>query len=152
MVGKRCVNGHKRELPDCSGSFTLFEFHLHTRVLLSLAIIKEMAYDYILTKHALQRAKERKIPQSYLEKALQSPERTIQKDTGTIELQKRIDGRIIAAIIKENDRGEKIVVSCWVNPPFPGTKDAKKRSRYFEMQKASPWKKIWLTILNQLGL
>ena len=32
------------------------------------------------------------------------------------------------------------------------TIDAKKKSRYWEKQKASPWKKLWLTVLDQLGL
>lgn len=107
--------------------------------------------NFIWTNHAYDRAKERKIPQSYIEKALHGPDRTIQKDNHTLEFQKRIDDRIIAAIVKENEQGEKIVVSCWVNPPYPGTRDAKKKSRYFEMQKASPLRKIWLTILSQLG-
>ncbi len=106
---------------------------------------------HIWTKHALDRLGERKIPQGLINQVLYYPDRTIYKD-GTMELQKRIEDRTFAAIIKENDKGEKIVLSCWANPPYPGTKDAQHKSRYHQMQKASPWKKIWLTVLNQLGL
>ena len=67
-------------------------------------------------------------------------------------MQKRIDDRTFAIVVKQNDRGEKIVVSAWVNPPYPGTRDAKKRSRYQQMQQGSFWKKVWLTVLDQLGL
>ncbi len=107
--------------------------------------------NYIWTKHALSRLGDRQIPQSLLNQALYYPDRTFYKD-GTIEVQKRIEDRTFAVIMKENEKGEKIILSCWVNPPYPGTKDAKNNSRYHQMQKASVWKKIWLTILSQLGL
>lgn len=112
-----------------------------------------MAYtQYIWTKHALARLNERRIPKHLIEQALYDPDRTLRTDNGSLELQKRLDKRTVAAIIKENDKGEKLVISCWINPPYPGTKDAKKRARYLAMQKGSFWKKIWLTMLNQLGL
>jgi len=106
---------------------------------------------YIWTNHALQRLRERRIPQSLVNEALHHPDRTFHRPDGTRELQKRIDGRTVAAIVKE-DGGENIILSCWINPPFPGTRDFKKRKRYLEMQKGSFWKKLWLTLLDQLGL
>jgi hypothetical protein len=106
---------------------------------------------YIWTNHLRDRLKERRIPESYLTQTLNNPDKTFHND-GKTELQKRFEQRTVTAVAKENERGEKIVVSCWINPPFPGTTDAKKKSRYWEIQKASPWKKFWLTVLNQLGL
>lgn len=107
---------------------------------------------YIWTNHARERLNERRIPQELINQALYSPDREMYLEGGKIELQKRIDDKTVAAIVKTNQKGEKIIVSCWINPPYPGTKDARNRSRYLQMQKGSFWKKVWLTILNQLGL
>lgn len=106
---------------------------------------------YIWTNHARERLNERRIPQEFIDQALYYPDREIRKEDRTTELQKRIEDKTVAAIIKTNSKGEKIIISCWINPPFPGTKDAKKRTRYLQMQKASFWRKIWLTVLDQLG-
>lgn len=111
-----------------------------------------MSNKYIWTNHALKRLTERKISRRLIDYALHAPDQIIHKADKAIELQRKIDGKTIAAIIKTNERGEKIVISCWVNPPYPGTRDHKKRQRYFAMQKASPLKRIWLTLLNSLGL
>lgn len=108
--------------------------------------------DYIYTKHVLQRIKERRIPHDYVNQVIANPDKTTTRSDGSFEISKRIQDRTIEMIVKPNEGGEMIVISCWVNPPFPGTKDAKKRARYFEMQKASPMKKLWLTVLDQLGL
>ncbi len=56
------------------------------------------------------------------------------------------------AIVKKNDRGENIVLSFWVDPPNPGTKDFKSFSRKKESLNAGAFKRIFLTVLNQLGL
>ena len=111
-----------------------------------------MTQKYIWTNHAGKRLRERKIPQAFINKTLHYPDRTIRQKDNTTELQKRIDGKTVAAIVKKNERGEHIILSCWINPPFSGTKDHKKRQRYFAMQKASPLKKLWLTLLNKLGI
>jgi hypothetical protein len=111
-----------------------------------------MSSKYIWTNHALKRLHERKIPNELINKTLIYPDRTLKQQDKTIELQKRIDGKTIAAIVKKNERGENIILSCWINPPFPGTRDFKKRKRYLAKQKASFWKKVWLTLLDQLGL
>lgn len=107
--------------------------------------------NYIWTHHASDRLNERKIPKDLVNQALYSPDKTVYKDGGAVEYQKRIDNRTFAAIVKENQHGEKIIVSCWVNPPYPGTKDAKQKARYYAMQRGSFWKKMWLTLLDQLG-
>jgi hypothetical protein len=106
---------------------------------------------YIWTNHVKTRMKERRIPESYMTKTLNDPDRVVHNH-GAIELHKHIEGRTVAAIIKKNERGEQILVSCWINPPFAGTKDARRKERYHEMKKASIWKKLWLTALDQLGL
>lgn len=108
--------------------------------------------NYIWTNHALTRLNERKIPQALINQVLYKPSRTIYKKDGTIELQRRFDKKLVAAIVKENSIGEKIILSCWINPPNPGTIDFKKRARYLEKQKGSIFKKLWLFLLDRLGL
>jgi hypothetical protein len=107
---------------------------------------------FIWTNHALKRLSERKISEKYIIQTLSHPDKTLHQNDKTIEIQKRIEGRTVAIIVKRNERGENLLVSCWVNPPFPGTKDYKKRQRYFAMKNASFSKKLWLTLLNLLGI
>lgn len=107
--------------------------------------------DYIWTNHAFDRLNERKIPLAYLEKTVADPDKTIRRKD-SIEVQKRIDERTVTALIKQNERGQNIIVSCWVNPPFPGTKDYRKKLRYKQMQSASGFKKYLLHVLYQLGI
>lgn len=111
-----------------------------------------MLGNFIWTNHARDRLRDRKILLKFINQTLIHPDKIVQKNDRTIVYQKYIDGKTFAALIKKNNSDEKIIVSCWVNPPFPGTKDYKKRQRYFEKQKASPWKKLWLTLLDHLGL
>lgn len=108
--------------------------------------------DYHWTNHARQRLHERKISVSLVEETISAPDRIIHRPKGSIEIQKKLDERIVTALIKQNDRGEHIIVSCWVNPPFPGTKDYRMKNRYRQMQKAHGMKKFWLHMLYQLGL
>ncbi|MGH7204101.1 MAG: DUF4258 domain-containing protein [Candidatus Levyibacteriota bacterium] len=107
---------------------------------------------YIWTNHARDRLNERKISKRYIDQTLDNPDKIVENRNGTRELQRRINDRTFAAIIKENERGEHLIVSCWVNPAYPGTKDERKHKRYLKMQKASFWGKLWLTVLDQLGL
>lgn len=107
---------------------------------------------YIWTNHARDRLRERHIPQHNIDQTINHPDRTQTKKSGSTEYSKRIDDRTYAVLLKPNDRGEQLIISLWVDPPFPGTRDAKKKARYQEMQNASWKKKIWLTILDQLGL
>jgi hypothetical protein len=111
-----------------------------------------LANTYIWTNHAIQRRKERKIPRKLIDQALYHPDKKLYRNAYTTELQKKIKGITTAVVIKENEHREKIIVSCWVNPPFPGTRDYKLRQRFFAMKKASFLKKIWLTLLTSIGL
>lgn len=112
-----------------------------------------MSYsNYIWTKHARSAALARKIPQRYIDGVLYSPDRTEPTRDGAIEQSKKIDDKIVTVLIKKSDKGEAVIITCWVNPPFSGTRDAKKRARYLEMQKAGLLKKLWLSLLYGLGL
>lgn len=111
-----------------------------------------MDKTYIWTNHALKRLSERKITRDHIREVLTRPDHTSKRSDNAMEIRKVIDGRTFATIIKRNHTGEYIIISCWANPPFPGTKDYKKRQRYLAIQKAPPLKKLLLKLLNTLGL
>lgn len=111
-----------------------------------------MDITYIWTNHALKRLSERKMTRKHIAEVLRVPDYTTKRNDHATEMRKHIEGRTFAAIIKRTHSGENIIVSCWTNPPFPGTKDYKKRQRYLAIQKASLLKKLWLKLLNSIGI
>ena len=105
----------------------------------------------IWTNHALDRLKDRNVARSQVIQAISSPDSKINNPDGSIELAREFGNQKAHAIIKENDLGEYIVLSCWINPPNYGSADYKKRSFDKKLKKASGIKKFWLTLLNQIG-
>ncbi len=105
----------------------------------------------IWTNHALQRIKDRRIPQSQIDQTVYSPDSRINNEDGSIELVREFGHQKVHAIIKENNRGENILLSCWINPPNLGTTDYKNEKLRKDYRKASNLKKMWMTLLNQLG-
>ncbi|EKD86370.1 MAG: hypothetical protein ACD_37C00327G0002 [uncultured bacterium] len=108
--------------------------------------------NFIWTKHALQRLNDRKIPKSFADKTLESPDETTSNEDGTMKIKKRMETQTATAIIKLNEKNESIVLSFWLNPPNPGTDDFRYKEMRKEMKKASFAKKLWLTLRNQIGL
>lgn len=96
--------------------------------------------------------KDRKISEELITKVLTFPDTKTSQEKGGLEIKKKIDTRTVAVIVKLNDRRENIIVSCWINPPFPGTKDFRLRKRYLQMKDAHGFKKIWLMILHRFAL
>ncbi len=107
--------------------------------------------SFIWTNHALQRLKERRVPEGFAEQTLFHPDSIQTQSDGTIKYQKRSGYQISTAIIKRNEKGENIVVSFWVDPPNFGTQDFKKRKNYLELKNSKGLKKFWLTLKKQLG-
>ncbi|MBA3724174.1 MAG: DUF4258 domain-containing protein [Candidatus Levybacteria bacterium] len=107
---------------------------------------------YIWTEHAIKRLKERQMSQELIVKVLSFPDRKIYKDDRTTEFEKKSDGQTITAIVKKNDQGENIIVSCWINPPFPGTKDFRLKKRYIQIRNAWGFKKVWFMLLYKIGI
>lgn len=105
----------------------------------------------IWTNHAMKRVNDRRISKNLIIEAINNPDKTIEIKSEAFEFQKIINNQTVAAVVKQNDRGEKVIVSCWVNPPNAGTLDFKRNERYKKMQNASFLKKLWFTLLNQLG-
>ena len=114
-----------------------------------------MAHQYfagaIWTHHALERLSDRKLSQEKAGLAFTTPDKIIHgKEAGSTEFQKQFGSHLITIIAKQNDKKEWIIVSCWVDPPFPGTKDYQKKELYKEYRRAGFWRKVWLALRQQL--
>lgn len=117
--------------------------------------------NVVYTNHALQRIKERNLSIDWAQKSIKNADSEREgKESGTTEFKKQFGDRTVTSICKKNSNGELIVLSIWVDPPFPGTQDAKKKAHYVngltkrkrymsEMETAGFWKKLWLTFKYQ---
>lgn len=83
-------------------------------------------------------------------KTLNHPDLTT-NNKETTEYQKKLGNQTVTVLLKQNKNKENIIISCWIDPPNYGTKDYKDKKRYLKMQEASPFKKFWLILLQQLG-
>lgn len=107
----------------------------------------------IFTNHALQRLDERQFPADMVVETFNQPDgNSPARQPGAIEFRKRFNNATVSVIAKQNDRGEWLVLSNWIDPPLPGTKDYREKQRYHKYKRSGFWGKIWLTILRQLGL
>ncbi|KXK09150.1 MAG: hypothetical protein UZ21_OP11001000207 [Microgenomates bacterium OLB22] len=71
-----------------------------------------------------------------IESAINSPDYIRQgKTPGSTEYIKRNGSQTITAITKPNDKGELVVISTWVDPPYAGTKDARSKDLYLKREK-----------------
>lgn len=109
--------------------------------------------NVIFTNHALERMRDRGLPQENAYEAFSHPDSSIDgKEKGTIECVKRQEHYKITVIAKQNERREWIIISAWVDPPMPGSIDVGKKEAYQKYQKASFWGKLFLTLKKQLGI
>ncbi|MFA6005640.1 MAG: hypothetical protein WC775_04115 [Patescibacteria group bacterium] len=108
--------------------------------------------DLIWTNHALERIGQRGLNQEMAWSAVvQYDTYRDGKQSGTTEYEKRFGKSKVTAIVKVNEKGEKVVISCWIDPPYYGTDDYYKKQAYNRFQKAGFWGKFWLTIKEALG-
>ncbi len=106
----------------------------------------------IWTNHALERLGQRGLTQELALQAFKNPTEIITgKNPGTQEFQKKIQESLITVIAKKNEKKEWVVLSCWIDPPLPGSIDIKKKEAYKKYRKSSFWGKLFITLKNQLG-
>lgn len=106
----------------------------------------------IWTNHAIERLKERGLTQEDAWYAYKHPDSmNIDTKNGSIKYEKKYNDSEINIIIKENDKKEIIVLSCWIDPPLPGSIAAKEKSEYKKYKKASAFWKILYLVKKQLG-
>lgn len=112
-----------------------------------------MSQRLIWTDHARQRLQDRGLSQQTVEQAIRHADRKhAGKQRGTQEYSARFDKHTITAVVSPNTENELVIVSCWVDPPFEGTKDWKKKKRW-NIYKTLPWwkKLLWLAG-RQIGI
>lgn len=119
--------------------------------------IKRTYAGAIWTDHAIERLCERKMPQEVAALALSKPDRGEKgKNPGTMVYIKDYvkNGRdyIIQVIVKKNKKGELIVISTWVDPPFAGSVDIRKQKDWRAYKRAGFWGKVWYVLKKQLGM
>ena len=109
--------------------------------------------DIIFTNHAIDRMKQRGLTYDHVRETVKNPDRSFGgKESGTTESIRQYGNSRVTIITKKNPQNEIIVLSAWIDPPLPGTPDARKKERYDEYRKASGFKKFFLTFLRQLGM
>lgn len=106
----------------------------------------------ILTNHALKRVYERGITKKDIWETYSFPDAQEEKKNNTTERRKKLQSREISIIFKRNLKNEVIILSCWMEPPLPGSKDAKEKIWWQKYKKAGFFEKLWLTFLKQIGL
>jgi hypothetical protein len=105
----------------------------------------------IWTNHAMERLNQRGLSQNLAWQAFNKPDKSFAgKEHGTTESQKRFGESLVTIISKRNDKGEWLILSCWIDPPLPGTMDYYKKEDYKKYNKAGFWGKVFLTLKKQL--
>jgi len=105
----------------------------------------------IWTDHALEKLKKRLIPKDFAIKAFKDPDSKYESKGG-LRYIKKIDDKTITVVAKANEKGEWVIISVWMEPPADGTEDQRQKMHYKEFKKASVGKKIWMSVLKQLGI
>lgn len=107
----------------------------------------------IFTSHAKLRLKQRRLTEQLIRQTILYPNSYCSgKEPNSIEYTKHFGERTITVITKPTKEGDLLVVSAWIDPPYPGTLDHKKQQTYKEFKKASFWGKIWISLLKTFGL
>ncbi len=119
--------------------------------------------DVVFTTHSIERMKQRGIHGDWAYQTVKVAEITkAGKEKHTSEFIKKFGKYTVTVIAKKNDISEWVVLSVWMDPPLEGTQDHYKKIKYIKnvehdmeyrrnMQKASFWRKLWLTFKKQAG-
>lgn len=108
--------------------------------------------NLILTNHAIARMQERGITQYQIYETYKNPDSSSKVDRGGLENFKRFEGYSVTLIYKVNEINQPVILSCWMDPPRPGTREAKIKENWVKYKKAGFWGKIWYTLLRQIGI
>lgn len=106
----------------------------------------------IWTNHAKKRLDDRKISKNLILETISSPDSKNNNPDGSLELYKSYGNQKIHVILKENEKREFAILSCWINPPNYGSKDYKNKQLNKNIKRSSGIKKFWYTFLNQIGI
>lgn len=105
----------------------------------------------IFTNHALERMQGRGLTQDWAWQTFKHSDQSYRGKNESTRFIKRFDKYKVTIVAKQNERGEWVVISAWIDPPPPGSIDVGKKEKYREYQKASFLRKLWLTFRQQIG-
>ena len=108
--------------------------------------------DIIWTKHARQRNSQRQISENWAEQTVNSPDETKELEEGKTEYKKRFNNQTVTVVTAKSREGKYLILSSWINPPIVGTSDYKNKEYDKQMKKAGGLKKLFLTLIRQIGL
>ena len=107
----------------------------------------------IFTNHLKDRIRDRHMNTSQVETTFRSPDQKYGgKEHGTTVFEKRFGSQTVTLIAKQNEQHEWIAISAWIDPPYAGTHDAKKRAYWQEYRKAGFFGKWWVMFKQTLGI
>lgn len=106
--------------------------------------------DLIFTDHALKRMNERGITHKDIWETYTFPDFQNRKKNDAVERTKKFEKTEVTVVFKHNKQNEVIIVSCWMEPPLPGSKDDREKKWWGKYKKAGFWGKLWLTFIKQL--
>lgn len=104
----------------------------------------------IFTNHALERMRERGITQQQVWETHKFPDAQEESKNNSTERRKKFGETTVTIIYKHNAQHETIIVSVWMDPPLPGSKDAKEKQWWQKYKKAGFWGKLWLSLSKQI--
>lgn len=105
----------------------------------------------ILTNHVLERMSQRGITHQQIWEAYNAPDVQDYAKKQTLERKKKFGDHEVTIIYKHNELHQVVILSAWMEPPMPGSKDAKEKIWWEKYKNAGFWGKLWLTFLKQLG-
>lgn len=104
------------------------------------------------TSHALKRIRERDFSQEMAEQTFKNPDQvSYGKQSGTMEFIKRFGRETVTLIGRKNEKNEWVIISAWIDPPRPGTRDFYKKQKWRAYQKLGFWGKLWYLVKRQIG-
>lgn len=106
----------------------------------------------IFTNHALDRMRERGITHQDIWETYKSPDIQDEKKNNAVMRSKKFGKKEVSVIFKHSAQNEVIIVSCWMEPPIPGSRDAREKEWWKKYQKAGFWGKLWLQFIKQISL
>lgn len=104
----------------------------------------------IFTNHVLTRMNERGMSQEQIWETYTAPDLQ-DKVKDADRRSKRFGEHSITIVFKYNEKHEPILLSAWMDPPLPGTKDALQKEWWNKYKKAGTLGKIWLTFIKQVN-
>lgn len=109
-------------------------------------------FDLIITNHAQEQIRERGLKLDDVYEAFKHPTRQFKNKYGGQQFEHEFGDFKITVIAILNNKNEWVAKSAWRNPTLPGTSDAKQKESWKKYNRSNMWRKVWISIKQQLGL